>query len=127
MDPVTKRFQYFGPFKFDHRSQIHGIPLSVPCDPDLFLIDCEGLHSLSSTTAFLKQATFALSQMVSMTVLVMKDMVNHENIENVRSMFVLSHPFSRHLRGFSIGTTICDARCWDFMSSRKDSFIGSAE
>jgi hypothetical protein len=32
--------------------------------------------------------------------------VNHENIDNVRSLFVLSHAFSRHLRGFSIGTTI---------------------
>jgi hypothetical protein len=32
--------------------------------------------------------------------------VNHENIDNVRSLFVLSHAFSRHLPGFSIGTTI---------------------
>jgi flagellar biosynthesis GTPase FlhF len=105
-EPVTMKFQYVGPFKFQHLSQIHGVDLQLESNPDIFLIDCEGLHSLGKTTAVLKQATFALSQMVSMTVLVMKEQVNHENIENVRSLFVLSHAFSRQLPGFSIGTTI---------------------
>jgi hypothetical protein len=105
-EPVTMKFQYCGPFKFGQLSQIHGIQLQVDSDPDIFLIDCEGLHALGTTTAVLKQATFALSQMVSMTVLVMKDLVNHDNIDDVRSLFDLSHAFSRNLPGFEIGTTI---------------------
>jgi hypothetical protein len=105
-EPVTMKFQYCGPFKFGQLSQIHGIPLQVGSDPDIFLIDCEGLHALGKSTAVLKQATFALSQLVSMTVLVMKDLVNHDNVESVRSLFDLSHAFSRHLPGFEIGTTI---------------------
>jgi hypothetical protein len=44
--------------------------------------------------------------MVSMTVLVMKEQVNYENIANVRSLFVLSRAFSRQIPGFAIGTTI---------------------
>jgi hypothetical protein len=99
---ITKRFQSL----HDHLFAIHDVPLPVHSNPDLFLIDCEGLHSLGHTTPVLKQATFALSQIVTMTVLVMKDLVNHENIDSVRSLFVLSHAFSRHLPGFSIGTTI---------------------
>jgi hypothetical protein len=105
-EPVTMKFQYCGPFKFGQLSQIHDIPLQVDSDPDIFLIDCEGLHCSGNTPAVLKQATFALSQLASMTVLVMKDFVNHESIDNVRSFFVLSHAFSRHLPGFEIGRTI---------------------
>jgi hypothetical protein len=105
-DPVTMAFQYVGPIKFRELAEIHDIELQVASGPDLFLIDCEGLHALGDTTAMLKQATFALSQMASMTVLVMKEQVNQENIESVRSLFVLSHAFSRQLPGFSIGTTI---------------------
>jgi hypothetical protein len=104
--PVTMRFQYVGPLKFRDLSRIHRIDLPVESDPDIFLIDCEGFHSLEDTTAVLKQAAFTLSQMVSMTVLVMKEQVNRENIENVRSLFLLSHAFSSQLPGFSIGTTI---------------------
>jgi hypothetical protein len=105
-EPVTEQFQYCGPFKFGDLSRIHGVDLEAGSDPDIFLIDCKGLNSLGKTTPVLKQATFALSQMVSMNVLVMKDLVNHENIENVRGLFVLSHAFSRELPGFAIGTTV---------------------
>jgi hypothetical protein len=106
LDPVTTKFQYVGPIKFSQLSEIHEISIMVDSDPDIFLIDCEGLHSLGVTTPVLKQATFALSQMSSMTVLVMKDQVNHENIENVRSLFVLSRAFSSQLPGFVVGTSI---------------------
>jgi hypothetical protein len=104
--PVTMKFQYAGPFKFGQLAQLHNVDLKVESDPDIFLIDCEGLHSLGKTTPVLKQATFALSQMVSMTILVMKEQVNHDNIDSVRSLFVLSHAFSRDLPGFAVGTTI---------------------
>jgi hypothetical protein len=105
-DPVTKKFHYVGPFKFQFFSEVHRIDVHVNSDPDVFLIDCEGLHSLEKTTTVLQQATFALSQIVSMITLVMKEQVNYENIEHVRSLFVLSHAFTRQLPGFSIGTTI---------------------
>jgi hypothetical protein len=75
-------------------------------DPDLFVIDCEGMNSFGKTTATLKQATFALSQMSSMTLLVAKSQVNLENIDSIRSLFVLSHAFSRDIPGFTIGTAI---------------------
>jgi GTPase SAR1 family protein len=106
IEPVAVTFQYVGPFTFGELAEKHKMQLQVHGDPEIFLIDCEGLHSLSETTATLKQATFALSQIVSMTVLVMKETINHQNIPNVRSLFVLSHAFSRSLPGFRIGTTI---------------------
>jgi hypothetical protein len=112
---ITMKFQYVGHPKFRQLSQIHGIQFEVNSDPDIFLIDCEGLHSYDQTTPALKQATFALSQLVSMTVLVMKDQVNQSNIEKVRSLLALSHGFSETLPGFEIGTTILmrdvGARC----------------
>jgi hypothetical protein len=105
-EPVTMKFQYAGPIKFAHLANTHNLQLHVDNDPDIFIIDCEGLHSLGLTTATLKQATFALSQIVSMTVLVMNGQINLENINDVRSLFMLSHAFSCELHGFEIGTTI---------------------
>jgi ribosomal protein L35AE/L33A len=75
-------------------------------DPDVFVVDCEGVNSLGEATAILKQATFALAQMASMIVQVMKGQVNQQNISDVRAQFVLSRAFTRKLPGFSIGTTI---------------------
>jgi hypothetical protein len=72
LDPVTMKFQYVGPLKFGELSHIHGIDLEVNSNPDIFLVDCEGLYSLGTTTKVVEQATFALSQMVSMTVLLMR-------------------------------------------------------
>jgi ribosome biogenesis GTPase A len=72
-NPITMKSQYIGPFKFRDLSKIHGLDLQVEADPDIFLIDCEGLQSLGKTTAVLKQAIFSLSQIVSMTVLVMQN------------------------------------------------------
>jgi hypothetical protein len=106
MDPVTMGFQYVGPFKFGTLAQIHGIELNVDGDPDVFLIDCEGLHSLGEATPALKKATFALSQLASITLLVMGEPVNHQNIDHVRALLLLSHAFSRDLPGFANGTTI---------------------
>jgi hypothetical protein len=103
---VTTKFQYVGPLKFPDLAAIHGVGLPATTNPDVFIVDCEGLHSLAETTPSLKQATFALAQMVSLTVLVMKDGVNHANIDQIRSLFVLSHAFSRDIPGFTIGTVI---------------------
>jgi hypothetical protein len=105
-DPITKKFQYCGPLTFAEFQRIHGIPLQCESNPDIFVVDCEGLHSLGKTTRTLKPATFVLAQMASMTVLVMKDQVNQENIPHVRSLFVLSHAFIREVPGFEIGTVI---------------------
>jgi hypothetical protein len=105
-DPVTMQFQSVGPVKFDQLARTHNVLLTIESDPDIFIIKCEGFHCMGETTPALKQATFSLSQMVSMTVLVMKEQVNHGNIDNVRSLFILSHAFSRDLPGFLIGTTI---------------------
>jgi hypothetical protein len=44
--------------------------------------------------------------MASMTVLVMKEVVNHENFENFPYLFVLNHAFSRQLPESTIGTRI---------------------
>jgi GTPase SAR1 family protein len=73
VEAVTQRFQYTGPFKSLDLAEVHSLDIQVESNPDLFLIDCERLHSLGNTTPVLKQATFALSQMVSMRVLVMKE------------------------------------------------------
>jgi hypothetical protein len=41
-----------------------------------------------------------------MTVFVMNGRVNFENIDEIRSLFLLSHTFRCELPGFEIGTTI---------------------
>jgi hypothetical protein len=107
-DPVTKQFQFCGPLKFKDFGDIHGLKLTVDSDPDVFLIDCEGLHSLSETMPCLKQATFALAQMASLTVLVMKDTFNHENRDSVCSLFTLSRAFSREIPDFFPVTVIIE-------------------
>jgi hypothetical protein len=101
---VTTKFQFYGPLKSAQLGQIHGLDLSVKSDPDVFLIDCEGLHSLGETTPELKKATFALAQMSSLTVLVMKEMLNHQNLDSVRSLFALTRAFSRDIPGFLSAT-----------------------
>jgi hypothetical protein len=105
-DPVTSKFQFCGPLDFSELGQIHGIDLQAKSKTDLFLVDCEGLHSLEKATPGLKKATFALSQMANLTVSVMKDMVNDQNIDSVRAMFALSRAFSREIPGFLAGTVI---------------------
>jgi hypothetical protein len=102
---VTMQFQYVGPFKFAQLEQIHTVRLDLHTDPDVFIVDCEGLHSFGKTAIVLMQATFALAQIVSLTVLVSKE-VNRGNIEQIGSLFVLSHAFTRKLPGFRIGTVI---------------------
>jgi hypothetical protein len=104
--PVTRKFQFCGPLKFADLARIHQIDLAVGTNPDIFLIDCEGLHSLGETTPGLKQATFALAQISSLTILVMRDLLNRENLESVRSLFAISHAFSQQIPGFSQGTVI---------------------
>jgi hypothetical protein len=47
-----------------------------------------------------------LSQIVSMTVFIRKDLVNYENIDSVHSLFALSHAFGRTLPEFVSDTTI---------------------
>jgi hypothetical protein len=106
IEPVTMKFQYVGPLKFADLAQIHKIQLNVTSDPEVFLIDCEGLGSLSERTPALEQATFALAQMATLTVLVTKEPVNHHNLDNIRSLLILSHAFTREAPGFSVGTTI---------------------
>jgi hypothetical protein len=80
--------------------------VQVNNDADIFIIDCEGLYSLGETTATLKQATLALAHLASMAVLVMSQQVNRENINDVRSLFVMSHAFTRAVPGFEVGTTV---------------------
>jgi hypothetical protein len=105
-EPVTSQFQYCGPIKFALLSRIHNINLDVPSNPDLFFVDCEGLHSFGKTTPGLKKATFALTQMARVTVLVMKDQVNYDNLTSVISIFTLTHAFSRAIPRSSTGTAI---------------------
>lgn len=97
-DPVTRNFQECGPFKFQDFGQFHEINLSSSTDPDIFLIDCEGLNAIENDSdkiseeeqvirSLLRKAMFALTQISGVTILVMKEMVNLENIENIRSLF----------------------------------------
>jgi hypothetical protein len=84
-DSVTIRLQYAGPLKFGQFCELHQVQLPVILHQDVFIIDYEGFYSLGEITDALKQATFALSQIAGMTVLLMKDQVNFQNIENIGS------------------------------------------
>jgi hypothetical protein len=104
--PITKAFQSATPLTFEDLSQIHGISLSTKSHPDIFLVDCEGLHSLEETSPGLKKATFALAQISSLIVLVMKEQLCFDNLISVRSLFALSRAFGRDVPGFSTGTIL---------------------
>jgi hypothetical protein len=104
--PLTMRFPYAGPLKIQHRARLSQVSVPVSPDPDVFLIDCEGLHCLDQTPMALRRATFALSQMVSMTVLVANNLSDPGSIERLQSSFILSRAFTRDLPGFTTGTTI---------------------
>jgi hypothetical protein len=92
--PISTAFQFCRPIRFADFSRLHNIKLTGEKDPDVFLIDCEGLHSLSDATPSLKKATFALAQMSSLTVLVVRGMSNYNNIDSAKSLFVLGRAFT---------------------------------
>jgi hypothetical protein len=108
-DPVTFGFQYAGPLRMSELCQIHHVqPPAQKSDPDVFIIDCEGLHSLGETTPALKQATFSLAQMASVTVLVTRGPLNHDNIASAQALFTLCRAFSRRIPGFATGTVVME-------------------
>jgi hypothetical protein len=105
-DPVTRQFPDVGPFKYRAFSRIHGIQLPIGPDPDVFVVDCEGVAILGETTAALKQATFTLAYMTNIIVYVIKDQRKPQHVNDVRTQFMLSRGLTRKLSGFLIGTTI---------------------
>jgi hypothetical protein len=105
-DPIITAFQFCRPIRFADFSRLHNIELTGEKDPDFFLVDCEGLHSLSDATPSLKKATFALAQMSSLTVLVVHGMSNYSNIDSAKSLFVLSRAFTPDVPGFVVGTVV---------------------
>jgi hypothetical protein len=105
-NPITKGFEYVGPFKFKELSRIHKISLTAPEEADIFVIDCEGFGSLSQMTPALKQAAFALSQMASMIVFVTKNVISHTNLPHISAILKLSHAFTGESLSFAKGTAI---------------------
>jgi hypothetical protein len=108
-EPVTKTFQFCGPIQFAELARLHKLDLTSEMDPDIFLIDCEGLHSLAATRPGLKRATFALAQISTLPVLVVHGMLNHDNISSARSLFVLSQAFIPDALRLRVGT-VCMMR-----------------
>jgi hypothetical protein len=105
-DPVAKSFQAVGPISIQDLSEIHRIDLHCSSRPDIFLVDCEGLHSLSETSSGVKKATFALAQISNIVVLVTKAQLSFENFNSVWSLFALSRAFNGEDQGFPRGTVI---------------------
>jgi hypothetical protein len=106
--PVTMEFQFYGPMKLRELCEIHQLTVSVNPDDDVLLIDCEGLNSLGQTTPGLKNAMFALAQITNLVVLVMKEIVNQENLESVRSLLALTRVFTHEIQNFATGTVILE-------------------
>jgi hypothetical protein len=48
-DHITIGFQFLGPISIAQLGEIYGINLSVQHNPDIFLIDCEGLSNLGKS------------------------------------------------------------------------------
>jgi hypothetical protein len=103
-EPVTKTFLFCGPIKFPELDRLHQLDLRSEKDPDIFLINCAGLHSLASMRSGLESPTFALDQISSLPVLVIHGMLNHENINSARSRFVLSQAFIPDPLRLRVGT-----------------------
>jgi hypothetical protein len=103
---VTIGFQFLGPIPISELVEVHKFYLSTESKLDIFLVDCEGLACLGESTPTLKRAMFALCQISSITVLVMKEMINVSNIEDVRSLFSIFNVFKGSIPGFKTGTVI---------------------
>jgi hypothetical protein len=88
--PITENFQVCGPLSFNQLAQIHQIDLPCRSNPDIFLIDCEGLNSLEKKSMLFRKGIFALTQLSSINIMVMKEQVNHERFEKIRSFFVVT-------------------------------------
>jgi hypothetical protein len=57
--PVTDAFQFCGPIKFADFGRLDGIDFRSTKDPDIFMVDCEGLYALSQTAPGAKKAAVA--------------------------------------------------------------------
>jgi hypothetical protein len=104
--PVTQKFQFCGPLKFGDLSRIHAQDFSGTSDPDLFLIDCEGLASLAGTSPGLPKALFALGQISSVIILVVKGSVTVDVINDYGALLAFTRAFSREVGDFATGFVV---------------------
>jgi hypothetical protein len=105
LDPVTMGCQFVNPVTFAKLSQIHNIILDVPTNPEVFLIDCEGLNSLGHSTQSLKRAIFALAQLASLVIIVTMEL-NFGNLPHLHSLMQMSSILRYQNYNFAAGVAI---------------------
>jgi hypothetical protein len=86
---VTKNFQYFGPISLNDFGKFHGKNLSneMNYNPDIFLIDAEGMEHIDGSSKFSRKAMFTLSQISSINILVLANIINQSDIRQLKSFF----------------------------------------
>jgi hypothetical protein len=87
LDPVTKCCNVCNSIQLSELAQLHNITFLSQNDQDIFFIDSEGLASFDEETLGLRRSLFALTQISSVIVMVMKEQLNKANIKEVRSFF----------------------------------------
>jgi protein required for attachment to host cells len=104
--PITEHFQAIGPYKLEQLGEFQQIHLSSIKNSDIFLIDCEGMNNLLAESMSLRKAMFALTQISSIHVMVMKEMVNQQNIQNVNSFFGVTRILQGGISNYETGSVI---------------------
>jgi hypothetical protein len=96
--PITRIFQACDPLKFKQFEKLHQMKFKDSKNVDLFLIDCEGLNVTEhdknriskdeeEKRVLLRKAMFVLFQLSNLIILVMREMITFENIDNFHSLF----------------------------------------
>jgi hypothetical protein len=69
--------------------QVHGLCAQGIQERDVFVIDCEGLNSLTSEIDWLVHAIFSLAQMAGVVIVVTKEL-NEENAQTTFRLLQMS-------------------------------------
>jgi hypothetical protein len=88
-DPVTVGFQVCGPIPFDKLNDLHGLGLTINPDrnPDVFLVDSEGIDHLDESSRGFGKAMFALAQISAVNVIVLPGLMSLKDIPPLGNLF----------------------------------------
>jgi hypothetical protein len=91
-DAVTVGFQACGPIPFDQLNDFHGLGLTIDRNrnPDVFLVDCEGMDHLDGSSPGFGKSMFALAQISAVNVIVFPALMSLKDIPPLTKLFQMS-------------------------------------
>jgi hypothetical protein len=126
---VTVGFQFCGPISFDELNHIHNLGLTIDetRNPDIFLIDCEGMDHLDGSCPGFGKSMFALSQLSSVNVIVMRGPMNRNDVLPLTTLFRMNKFLQNADRQIETGFAIIEREVGISVSHGDPPLDGSAE